>query len=106
VGGYVRQFDVTVTHDGEPITATLKPAKAHDVLSLQGVDRTNVFLINAFQEKLAESIVELKGPLDAAGVQVSKEEFLGAAYFMSAVMQMGSEWLRRAMPQNPPSPGE
>jgi hypothetical protein len=103
VGRYVRQFDVTVTHDGEPIVATLTPAKFGDVMSLNGLNDEG--LAKAFQEKLAENIVELKGPLDAAGVQVPKDEFLKVAYFMTAVMEIGTKWLERAVPQNPPSPG-
>jgi len=103
VGRYVRQFDVTVTHDGEQIVATLKPAKFCDVMSLNGL--TDEGLAKAFQEKLSENIVEMKGPLDAAGVQVPKEEFLSVAYFMTAVMELGTAWLERAVPQNPSSPG-
>lgn len=103
MGGYVRQFDITVMHDGEPIVATLKPAKFGEVMSLNGLN--NEGLAKAFQEALAENIVEMKGPLDAAGVQVPKEEFLSVAYFMTAVMELGTKWLERAVPQNPPSPG-
>jgi hypothetical protein len=104
VGRYVRQFDVTVTHDGEPITATLKPPTVQDVLGFDSkLDQTRLY--QGFRERLSENIVELKGPVDAAGTQVPKDEFLNAAYFMTAMMELGTEWLKRAMPANPSLPG-
>lgn len=103
MGRYVRQFDVTVKHDDEPITVTLKPAKYGDVSSFKGGEDDQIVV--QFQKLLAEYIVELKGPTDAAGVQVPKEEFLSVAYFAPAVIEIGTEWIKRATPQNPPSPG-
>lgn len=99
MGRYVNQFEVTVTHDGEPITAVLRSADYGDVASLKG--RDNDALIMEFQKLLANYIVELKGPTDAAGTQVAKETFLKAAYFAAPVIQIGSEWVKRAAPQNP-----
>lgn len=105
MGGYVRQFDVTVTHpDGERITAILKPAKWGDVSHL-GKGANEDEIVRGFQATLGEYIVELRGPTDAAGVQVTKEEFLSAAYFVPAVLEIGTEWIQRATPRNPPSPG-
>lgn len=98
MGGYVRQFDVTVEQEGQPITATLKPARYADICALKGEDND---VVRDFQRVLAEYIVDLKGPFDAAGVQVSKEEFLSAAYFMVPVLHIGTEWVKRATPQNP-----
>lgn len=99
MGRYVRQFEISVTHaDGEVITALVKPATTADVYSL---DVAETHLARTFQERMKDVIVELKGPTDAAGVQIPKEEFLSAAYFTKAVLDIGTEWLRRASPQNP-----
>jgi hypothetical protein len=103
VGGYVRQFDVTVEQDGQPITVTLRPAKYADITALKGDDQDAI--VRGFQRVLAEYIVDMKGPVDAAGVQVLKEEFLSAAYFLVPVLHIGTEWVRRATPLNPQSPG-
>jgi len=104
MGAFVRQFDVTVQHDGEPITVTLKPAKYGDVSPLQSA-ATQDAVIKGFQSVLGEYITEMKGPFDAAGVQVSKDDFLSLAYFVKPVLEIGTEWVKRAAPQNPPSPG-
>lgn len=103
MGRYVRQFEVTVTVDGEPVRAVLKQALQDDVLSLKAGD--GIELLKGFRTRLADAIVELHGPTDAAGVQVPKEEFLSAAYFTSALMELGEKWLAKATPQNPSSPG-
>jgi len=105
VGGYVRQFDITVTHDGEPITVTLKPAKFGDVAKLQSAGDSQADLVKGFQTLLADYIIDMKGPMDAAGTQVPKDEFLSAAYFLQPVLEIGTGWVQRAMPQNPPLPG-
>lgn len=103
MGGYVRQFDVTVEQDGQPITATLKAASYGDVAGLDGAK--DDALVRGFQKLLAEYIMELKGPTDAAGTQVPKEEFLSAAYFVRSVIEIGTKWVERATPKNPSSPG-
>ena len=103
MGRYVRQFELTVTVDDEPITAVMRHATQEDVLSLNGEDK--VALLRAFSARLSDAIIELRGPVDAAGVQIPKAEFLSVAYFAQAVMELGSKWVERATPRNPPSPG-
>jgi hypothetical protein len=100
VGRYVRQFEVTVTVDEESVTATLRQASQDDVLSLNP-EGNGADLLRGFRSRLTDAIVDLKGPTDAAGVQISKDEFLSAAYFSKAVMDIGAKWLERATPQNP-----
>jgi hypothetical protein len=102
VGRYVRQFEVTVTVDDEPVTATLRQATQEDVLSLKAGD--GLELLKGFRERLGNAIVELRGPTDAAGTQIPKDEFLSVAYFSGAVMQIGEKWIQKATPQNPSSP--
>lgn len=102
MGRYVRQFEVTVTVDEETVTATLRQAKQDEVLSLKTGNTHE--MLKGFRVHLGEAIVDLKGPTDAAGIQVPKEEFLSTAYFTSAVMELGQKWLERATPQNPSSP--
>lgn len=102
MGRYVRQFEVTVTVDEEPVTAVLRQATHAEILSLPTGD--NTALLKAFSEKLRDAIVELRGPTDAAGTQIPKDEFLSIAYFGKTVMAIGTKWIERATPQNPPSP--
>lgn len=99
---YVRQFEATVFVDDEEVRATLRQASQDDVLSLK--PDGGVELLKGFRARLADAIVELKGPTDAAGIQVPKEEFLFTAYFSKAVMELGAKWLERANPQNPQLP--
>lgn len=103
MGGYVRQFDVTVTMDGEPITVTLRQAKFGDVARVSP-DMTPNETVKVFQDILRGYIVEMKGPLDRAGTQVPKDEFLDMAYFAPAVIQIGQEWVERATPSDPCEP--
>lgn len=103
MGRYVRQFEITITVDDEPVTAVMRHASQEDVLSLNAEDK--VALLRTFSARLGDAIIELRGPVDAAGVQVPKAEFLSVAYFASAVMEIGSKWVERATPKNPSSPG-
>lgn len=99
MGRYVKQLEIPLVHDGEPYSVIIKPALYDDVISIdQDGD-----LIKQFRERLDKYIVELR-MTDAAGVQVSKEDFLTVAYFAEAVMDAGTEWLKRAKPQNPRLP--
>jgi hypothetical protein len=100
VSRYVRQFEATVTVDEEAVTAILQQATQDDVLSLKA-DGGGVELLKGFRARLSDAIVELKGPTDAAGTQVPKDEFLTKAYFSKAVIELGTKWLERATPQNP-----
>lgn len=104
MGRYVRQFDESIEFDGEVITATFEQATQEDLLGFDPTDKLAMLL--RFRERMGPAIIELKGPKDAAGTQVSKEEFLSKAYFSGAVMKLGEKWIDRATPQNPPSPGE
>ena len=103
MGRYVRQFEVSITFDDEVITATMEQATQEDLLGFDPSDKLG--MLRRFRDRMGAAIVELRGPKDAAGTQVSKDEFLSKAYFSSAVMQLGDKWIERASPQNPPSPG-
>jgi hypothetical protein len=103
VGRYVRQFEVSITFDDEVITATMEQATQEDLLGFDTSDKLG--MLRRFRERMGVAIVDLRGPRDAAGSQVPKEEFLSKAYFSSAVMDLGEKWIERATPQNPPSPG-
>ena len=102
MGRYVRQFEVTVPFDDESVIVTLRQATQEDVLSLSA--EGGIALLKGFRERLGSAILDLRGPFDAAGVQVPKEEFLSVAYFSKAVMDLGQKWIERATPQNPSLP--
>lgn len=105
MGGYVRELDIPAkTGDGEEFTARLKPAKWLDVQKMRNLTDDEQLILE-FQSILPNYLISLKGPTDAAGTQVTSEEFFSQAYFMSAVLEVGTEWVRKALPQNPQSPG-
>lgn len=103
MGRYVRQFEVSITFDDEVITAIMEQASQEDLLALDPSDK--IAMLRSLRERLGGAIVDLKGPKDAAGSQISKDEFLSKAYFSGAVLELGDKWIGRASPQNPPSPG-
>lgn len=103
MGRYVRQFEISITFDEEVIKATMEQATSEDLLGFDTSDKLG--MLRRFRERMGPAIVNLTGPTDAAGSQVSKEEFLSKAYFAPAVSELGEKWIERASPQNPPSPG-
>lgn len=102
MGRYVRQFDVPITFDDELITVTLRQASQEEVFSMKADG--GIEMLKGFRAALSDAILEIKGPTDAAGVQVPKDEFLSRAYFAKVVMEIGEKWIERATPQNPSSP--
>lgn len=105
MSGYVREIEAKSEIDGESIVARLKQIKFADAMLLMGLTQDTNKLVGELQMKLGEYLIDLKGPTAADGTQVSKEEFLSVAYFKAPVLDIGTQWLTRATPQNPPSPG-
>lgn len=103
MGRYVRQFEISVGFDGDVIKVTMEQASQEDLLGFDMSDKLG--MLRRFRERLGPAIVKLEGPMDAAGTQVPKEEFLSKAYFAPAITEIGEKWIARASPQNPSSPG-
>jgi hypothetical protein len=104
VGGYVREVEARTTFDGEQIVARLKPLKLTDAMTLLSFAGEPMNLVQELQKTLGAYVVKMEGPIAADGTQVSLEEFLSAAYFKEAVLEIGTAWIAKAAPANPPSP--
>lgn len=105
MGGYVREIEASIDFDGEKIVARLKPVKFADAMGLVANRGDNTVFVKSIQETMGKYLVSLSGPMAADGTQVSQEEFLSAAYFSQAVVELGTQWINKASPANPPSPG-
>lgn len=105
MSAYVREIEAKAEIDGETIIARLKQIKFSDAMMLMGLTQDTNALVGELQTKMGEYLIDLKGPTAADGTQVSKEEFLSVAYFRAPVLEIGTQWLTKAQPQNPPSPG-
>lgn len=105
MSGYVREVEAKSEIDGEVVIARLKQIKFTDAMLLLALTDDSNKLIAELQIKMGDYLLDLKGPTAADGTQVAKDEFLSVAYFNKAVLQIGVQWLGKASPQNPPSPG-
>jgi hypothetical protein len=105
VGGYVREIEARVEFDGETVVARLKPVKFMDAMDLMAFKDDQTKFIKGLQAVLSTYLIELRGPTAADGTQVAPDEFLSSMYFSNAVVAIGTQWVQKAFPSNPPSPG-
>ena len=96
---YTREFDVKVRFDGEELVARCKAATTVQAKKLQDAKPEEADSVAALADCLRESIVSLSGINDAAGSAITIDEFLSLGYFMTAMLEVGSQWLTRSLPQ-------
>jgi hypothetical protein len=116
---YVREQELNSEVDGKPVSLRLKAMKFSHLMQLAGyvgrvdtqklasggkLTQDDLELIENFAKVMPEYILEVKAHA-ADGSTVSKEEFCESAYFAFALLEIGTQWLAKAVPANPSSPG-
>jgi hypothetical protein len=105
MSGYLRSITVKTKFDGDDVTVVLAPLQMSDAVKLRSVATGDGAAISAaFSDILSRQLVSIDGLKDAGGNAVSKDEFLGSAYFARLVTEVGSELFRHATPANPTQP--
>jgi hypothetical protein len=107
VSDYVRDIVIKKKFQNDEVTVVLKPVKMADVLQIGDRD-----LKNATPQEITDLVVTMKGYVktlsglkahDAS--EVTTDEFFESAYFFELVTEVLGDWIERALPANPSSPG-
>lgn len=107
MSGYVRDIIIKRQWQGDDVTIVMKPAKFVDLMGFGKFDRGTFAQeqLPAFSEKLKGYTKTLSGLKAHDASEISVDEFYENAYFIELVTEVLSEWLGKATPSNPPSPG-
>ncbi len=106
MSGYVREIVIKKTWDGDQVTIVMKPAKFGDLLTFGGTSKDGIAQkLPDWSEKLKAYTKTLSGLKAHDASEVTVDEFYDSAYFIELVTDVLTEWLEKATPANPPSPG-
>lgn len=107
MSGYVRNIVIKREFEGDNVTIALKPAEFGDMLNFGKIDAKNLNkdeLVLMFT-KLKAYVAGLSGLKAGDASDVSVDELFSAAYFTGFLTDVLAEWLEKALPANPSSPG-
>jgi len=107
VSGYVRDIVIKRTWDGDHVTIVMNPAKFVDVLGMGNIDKETFAAkqLPEFADKLKRYTKTLSGLKAHDASDVTIDELYDSAYFIDLVTDVLTEWLDKATPTNPSSPG-
>lgn len=107
MSGYVREIVIKKDFQDDKVTVVMLPAKFQDMLSIADLDLKKLSTKDfAPIMKLARPYLKTLSGLKAHDAsEVSADEFFDNAYFLELLTDVLIEWIDKALPANPPSPG-
>lgn len=110
MSGYIRDIVIKTRWDGDDITVVMKPAKFVDLFRftrylVDGKVKIPVEELASVLEATKSNVTSLTGLRTHDAKNVTVDELFGGAYFFELAQEIMAEWLAKASPANPPSPG-
>jgi hypothetical protein len=109
VSGYVRDVVIKRTFQDDQVTIVMRPAKFSDLMKVadlrldkKELSPKEVYPVIEVARPYLKTLSGLKAN-DAS--EVTADEFFENAYFMELLTEVLIEWIDKALPSNPPSPG-
>lgn len=100
MSGYVRDIVIKKRWEGDDVTVVMLPIKYGDMFAIG----KSAPLQESF-EKMKPYTKTLSGLKAHDASDVTIDEVYSSAFFIDLLTEIFKEWLSKATPQNPPSPG-
>lgn len=95
MGKFVRSIVIKEDFEGETATITCRPMTRMEALKLQKIEDED---FGGMVALLDPAIEKFEGLTDAAGAVITREDFLGNAYFLPLLAKVSAKWSEASVP--------